>query len=582
MSRHSQTVPQTTDEVKATITSIEKKLTPLHEKVIRLENELTTCHSKQRGTKASSLKATRKKIEGLEGQLKALEERLVVLQGKTTLEPRQTSQIVAQPPPPPPPSQPPQTSQVVAPPPPPPPPSQPPQASQVVRPPPPPPPPSQPSQTSQVVAPPPLPPPQIVAPPPPPPPPSQPPQASQVVRPPPPPPPPSQPSQTSQVVAPPPPKLPQRPPSPMEVDEDAEGEIDLSELPRGIERAFIKKIAELLQLDNQGGGIADAINEEFGDSGLPGGISADFVLKLGRKYLDEQPMDVEEEQEQDSSEETGKPSKATGTSRRARKPPAGKGPRQKRDPDVVRREKEELYEERVPLGENALLNALRNILIPTGQRMDARRWSTYVPRMGTASSILATEILIAKDGITTCHFHTVSDHSFQRNDFTKDRVTGTHFEPYPESVAPAMLALRIPTQLPTKIELTYNAKEQPKRGPTNVNGMTMDDLTRFFPYDRETDSFYLHCGCDYEEVLLDLFLWKSFPTVKGRKTGKVEPLGPIDPRIRSWLYTVLTEKFQVVVDDYYEYTIEGISEGDNMWITATVLLNDRRVPYGLF
>ncbi|KAG2004522.1 hypothetical protein CC2G_003074 [Coprinopsis cinerea AmutBmut pab1-1] len=240
-------------------------------------------------------------------------------------------------------------------------------------------------------------------------------------------------------------------------------------------------------------------------------------------------------------------------------------PKKRKKKSVKTKEEEEdedeMLDRRFENGGNALANALtRGQHIPHSQRWDARRWAEFWPRYGTSSMIIAMETFIQMGGRTRCHFHTLSDRSSKKNDSDMpDRVTGVHYGPVEQPVADEELIERIPDTISGSKSHVYpkwNAVQRPEKGPTHVNGISVEELLEFFPLS-DDGRHYLHCGCDLKEALTDFFLWKKYPYVRSRQSNKEELFGmPVNPRIRTWMYRILKD-LRFHVHDAYEYDTDG-------------------------
>jgi hypothetical protein len=64
----------------------------------------------------------------------------------------------------------------------------------------------------------------------------------------------------------------------------------------------------------------------------------------------------------------------------------------------------------------------------------------------------------------------------------------------------------------------------------------------------------MNCGCLLDEVLLDLFFWKS-GTLRSASTGVVEDWGPnpLRPRDRAFVCDSIRDVGAIKVDDIYAY-----------------------------
>jgi hypothetical protein len=98
------------------------------------------------------------------------------------------------------------------------------------------------------------------------------------------------------------------------------------------------------------------------------------------------------------------------------------------------------------------------------------------------------------------------------------------------------------------------------RPPTYFDNLQA--LYQYFPVQggRRT----LHCGCDLEEALLGLWIYKMFPSVTSRSDPgeRPEAVGkPIDPRTLHLIHSIFTQFFGISVFKLYLINDEGKPQG---------------------
>ncbi|KAJ2930308.1 hypothetical protein H1R20_g6737, partial [Candolleomyces eurysporus] len=148
------------------------------------------------------------------------------------------------------------------------------------------------------------------------------------------------------------------------------------------------------------------------------------------------------------------------------------------------------------------------------------------------------------NGRTVCQYHTVykhgkkTTHNGNPNDKSDLSVTGV---PYPPSFIPlAQYSILLP---PPRVPGRH---EQPK----NPN-FTLKNILKFFPMTH--GRCILHCGCLYEHVLMDFWLWKGFALTSLSHPSRMEGFGmPLKP-CKRFLFCLGLKSFCVTLESLYEY-----------------------------
>ncbi|RXW21042.1 hypothetical protein EST38_g4800, partial [Candolleomyces aberdarensis] len=188
---------------------------------------------------------------------------------------------------------------------------------------------------------------------------------------------------------------------------------------------------------------------------------------------------------------------------------------------------------------------------PLGEQIRcwARRHADFLPIAGTHSLLMAASLFILGNGRTVCHYHTIYDRGQEpindafpgnRNKKLNIKVTGIPFEP-------------LEAHLKTFDTLLPSPDAAPKRGAKNPN-FNLKNVLAFFPM--KDGNRILHCGCELEPALLDLFIWKTMK-IRSIRSKKSERLGrPMKPRDRLFLYHTL-DHFCVDVRMMYSFDVKG-------------------------
>ncbi|RXW14921.1 hypothetical protein EST38_g10933 [Candolleomyces aberdarensis] len=186
----------------------------------------------------------------------------------------------------------------------------------------------------------------------------------------------------------------------------------------------------------------------------------------------------------------------------------------------------------------------KNVPLPDRVRTWTRRHSDYLPEVSGWSEKVAASCFILGNGRTVCQYHTVYEHGRKithdgnLNDKSDYSVTGV---PYPPSFTPLeqYSILLPPPRVPGR-------REQPK----NPN-FTLENVHKFFPM--RHGRRILHCGCLYEHVLMDFWLWKGFALTSLSHTDRKEGFGmPLKPR-EHYLFCLGLKSFCITLESLYEY-----------------------------
>ncbi|KAJ2936237.1 hypothetical protein H1R20_g854, partial [Candolleomyces eurysporus] len=221
-------------------------------------------------------------------------------------------------------------------------------------------------------------------------------------------------------------------------------------------------------------------------------------------------------------------------------------------PDVWEKLSEDQRRRLIERGKKAWARFLKSNL-PLGEQIRcwARRHADFLPIAGTHSFVMAASLFILGNGRTVCHYHTIYDRGTtpihdaapgSRNQKLDVEVTGVPFAPSD-------------TALKSYNTLLPSSDTVPKKAARNPN-FNLKNVLAFFPV--KDGNRYLHCGCELEPALLDLFVWKTVK-INSASTSKSERLGrPMKPRDRLFLYQVL-DHFCVDVRMLYSQDTKGNS-----------------------
>ncbi|KAJ2936020.1 hypothetical protein H1R20_g1074, partial [Candolleomyces eurysporus] len=188
---------------------------------------------------------------------------------------------------------------------------------------------------------------------------------------------------------------------------------------------------------------------------------------------------------------------------------------------------------------------------PLGEQI--RCWAQwhadFLPQAGSHSLMMAASLFILGNGRTVCHYHTVYNRGQNpinninpgtRNEKLEVEVTGVPYQTKPDAICSYDTLLLSPdSNLPPRAK--------------NPN-FTLKNVLAFFP---KQDGFcVLHCGCELEPTLLDLYFWKTMK-IKSISTEKAERLGrPMKPRDRAFLCHVL-DYLCVDIRSLYSIDVKG-------------------------
>ncbi|KAH6873533.1 hypothetical protein BKA70DRAFT_1482696 [Coprinopsis sp. MPI-PUGE-AT-0042] len=255
-------------------------------------------------------------------------------------------------------------------------------------------------------------------------------------------------------------------------------------------------------------------------------------------------------------------------------------PAQKRLPDRWDKLSKAQKEKFIKKGRVAFKDFKKSCICPNVDiRTWARRAQEFFPEAGTYCRLLAIYCLILKGNVTRCPHHTSSDHSSKINDvavrdgsLVKRRlpfsVTGVHWAPSEDAVVPPLTpeALKAMAALQQKLDGQDTSTSNPSSGSGSDSDSEIDswrligismaskleEAHRLFRV--ENNRRVLNCGCDLEEVLFGMFIFKKFQTVQSRSDAMQdeELYGrPLEPRTRAYLYRILTDFCGLSVDDLY-------------------------------
>lgn len=216
---------------------------------------------------------------------------------------------------------------------------------------------------------------------------------------------------------------------------------------------------------------------------------------------------------------------------------------------------------------------LRGTYLPLSHRRMVRTVQDYLKEAGVLHLSIALQSFLQntpKIGWTTrCHLHTVLDNKLGVNDITnQDRkgqhqVTGVPHNVTVESVAPQHLAALLPKAKGAAVSKWADSSFEYPKILRRKAKLGIIELLEFYPFDADTGSYYMHCGCDLEHALLDFMFWKSCRPLVSSTTGASELLGnPVDPRT-AYHYLGLMMADGVRVLDLYNYTLAGIKRTED-------------------
>ncbi|KAF6747767.1 hypothetical protein DFP72DRAFT_1075042 [Ephemerocybe angulata] len=213
-----------------------------------------------------------------------------------------------------------------------------------------------------------------------------------------------------------------------------------------------------------------------------------------------------------------------------------------------------------------------NVLFPPRIRTRARREQSYLREAGTTSRVLAMSVFLIgnQKGHTKCAYHSHCDTRSTLNDMvTKKRTGVVRKKPVPKVTGVPLAGTKDVIATPEAIAKVAGASRSLKltRLHTHnpdpsvmlpvVNGMRERELLTYFRF--VGDEYFLHCGCELEDCLTDLFVWKSLPMLTSISTGAQEWLGiPPNPQYRL-AFNVFLRSLGFKVDDFYTYDRSGDS-----------------------
>ncbi|KAF6742675.1 hypothetical protein DFP72DRAFT_1081631 [Ephemerocybe angulata] len=214
-----------------------------------------------------------------------------------------------------------------------------------------------------------------------------------------------------------------------------------------------------------------------------------------------------------------------------------------------------------------------NVLFPPRIRTRARREQSYLREAGTTSRVLAMSVFLIgnQKGHTKCAYHSHCDTRSTLNDMvTKKRTGVVRKKPVPKVTGVPLAGTKDVIATPEAIAKVAGASRSLKltRLHTHnpdpsvmlpvVNGMRERELLTYFRF--VGDEYFLHCGCELEDCLTDLFVWKSLPMLTSISTGAQEWLGiPPNPQYRL-AFNVFLRSLGFKVDDFYTYDRSGVKK----------------------
>ncbi|TFK17133.1 hypothetical protein FA15DRAFT_661675 [Coprinopsis marcescibilis] len=271
---------------------------------------------------------------------------------------------------------------------------------------------------------------------------------------------------------------------------------------------------------------------------------------------------------------------------------------------------------RMVTGRIAYKNCLsKGLPLPTNVRSHARLHQEFVGDLGTTSRSITMQVFILESNITKCHYHRRIDREVKdpSNKPPSTRIASTKQQNYKVTGRPSR-RLNIcaynpsnpePKNLPINqisLDTVYSFYRKAGDGPdppgykekikamkakrgkkakkgispatdeededsdVDANSADKSDSgnieTR--PYDPK-EIYYLHCGCNLEEVLLDFFIWKRMGKLYSPTKNIYENMGaPWSPRVCQGICNFIWS-LGIVVDDLYLYDNEGKRRGkDNV------------------
>ncbi|KAH6881232.1 hypothetical protein BKA70DRAFT_1446766 [Coprinopsis sp. MPI-PUGE-AT-0042] len=223
--------------------------------------------------------------------------------------------------------------------------------------------------------------------------------------------------------------------------------------------------------------------------------------------------------------------------------------------EITRKEKE------AEVGAEAALHnfVTRGVMIPSAFRAHTRRYQHFGPRIVTVSRLSSCLVTVVGTQRCVCPHHSTTDHTSKFHDQSQNntKVTGIHFAPQRNASAPQEFReIATFTKSLKAIEKIPAIDPVPKRLEFNTaDGLTLKDVYTFFRVERGRR--ILHCGCDLEEVLLDMFLWKICPDLVSYSTQHREAPNPFKPKDRAQLYLIFSA-LKISVDDLYTYDTSGV------------------------
>ncbi|KAH6907856.1 hypothetical protein BKA70DRAFT_1223156 [Coprinopsis sp. MPI-PUGE-AT-0042] len=220
--------------------------------------------------------------------------------------------------------------------------------------------------------------------------------------------------------------------------------------------------------------------------------------------------------------------------------------------------------------------------------IDVRTWvrqaQEFFPEAGTYCRLLAVYCLILKGNITRCPHHTTVEHGSKVNDvairngsLVKKRlpykVTGVHWAPSDDAVVPPLSveASKAMSTLQQGIDNSRNGSPDSDSGSESDGDQELDswavlgismasklqEVYRLFRV--EHGRHVLHCGCDLEEVLFGLFIFKKFQSL----TSWSDPLKDEELYGRAYLFKIFSAFCGLAVDNLYTRDRKGRMQTTN-------------------
>ena len=201
-------------------------------------------------------------------------------------------------------------------------------------------------------------------------------------------------------------------------------------------------------------------------------------------------------------------------------------------------------------GEEALDDYMeRNQPIPFDLRMWACHESSFMVELSTHSQELARMSLMTRPGNSICPYHTCHASKAYDNDIATDKrnpcykVTGV---PYMRTVVAKRSLLVRPEG---DDDDDYVDPNDPTNKPTEEQQKQLD---------RRHAGEIMSCGCKFDDVLLDFFIWKSVntksPSTKAIDTWQDDLL---EPRHRSFVTSALRIFGGLRIGDLYDIWAGG-------------------------